>query len=89
MKKFLAMILALVMVLAMVSVASAEDAMRVAMITDYGDITDQSFNQTTYEACKEWCGRRTALISPTSSPPATPPPSVWPWSKRPLTKATT
>ena len=22
------------------------------MITDYGDITDQSFNQTTYEACK-------------------------------------
>ena len=25
---------------------------RVAMITDYGDITDQSFNQTTYEACK-------------------------------------
>ena len=28
--------------------------MRVAMITDYGDITDQSFNQTTYEACKAW-----------------------------------
>ena len=23
---------------------------KVAMITDYGDITDQSFNQTTYEA---------------------------------------
>ncbi len=29
--------------------------MAVAMITDYGDITDQSFNQTTYEACKEYC----------------------------------
>ena len=29
--------------------------MKVAMITDYGDITDQSFNQTTYEACKEYC----------------------------------
>lgn len=28
---------------------------RVAMITDYGDITDQSFNQTTYEASKSWC----------------------------------
>ena len=28
---------------------------RVAMITDYGDITAQSFNQTTYEACKEYC----------------------------------
>ena len=29
-----------------------EGAYKVAMITDYGDITDQSFNQTTYEACK-------------------------------------
>lgn len=28
---------------------------RVAMITDSGDITDQSFNQTTYEACLEYC----------------------------------
>ena len=27
----------------------------VAMITDYGDITDQSFNQTPDEACKEYC----------------------------------
>lgn len=27
----------------------------VAMITDYGDITDQSFNQTTYEACQAFC----------------------------------
>ena len=34
--------------------AEAAD-IRVAMITDYGDITDQSFNQTTYEACKEYC----------------------------------
>ena len=30
----------------------AEGAYKIAMITDYGDITDQSFNQTTYEACK-------------------------------------
>ena len=30
-------------------------AYKVAMITDYGDITDQSFNQTTYEGCKEFC----------------------------------
>ena len=28
---------------------------KVAMITDYGDITDQSFNQTTYEACQAFC----------------------------------
>ena len=27
---------------------------KIAMITDYGDITDQSFNQTTYEACKKF-----------------------------------
>ena len=31
--------------------AEATD-MKVAMVTDYGDITDQSFNQSTYEACK-------------------------------------
>ena len=35
--------------------APAESDYAVAMITDYGDITDQSFNQTTYEACKEFC----------------------------------
>lgn len=28
---------------------------KVAMITDYGDITDESFNQATYEGCKEFC----------------------------------
>lgn len=28
---------------------------KVAMITDYGDITDKSFNQTTYEACLAFC----------------------------------
>ena len=32
-----------------------ESEYAVAMITDYGDITDQSFNQTTYEACKAFC----------------------------------
>ena len=35
--------------------AENEGAYKVAMITDYGDITDQSFNQTTYEACKAFC----------------------------------
>ncbi len=28
---------------------------RVAMITDYGDITDQSFNQATYEGAQAYC----------------------------------
>ena len=54
MKKLFALLLAAVMMLGMVSFATAED-MQVAMITDYGDITDQSFNQTTYEACKAFC----------------------------------
>ena len=51
MKKFLAIVLALCMVAAL-SVTAFADGAAVAMITDYGDITDQSFNQTTYEACK-------------------------------------
>ena len=55
MKKFLTLILAVAMLLTMMPAAFAEGEYRVAMITDYGDITDQSFNQTTYEACKAFC----------------------------------
>ena len=56
--------------------AENEGAYKVAMITDYGDITDQSFNQTTYEACKAFA-RTTTSSSTTSSPSATTPPTVW------------
>ena len=35
--------------------AEAAGNYSVAMITDSGDITDQSFNQTTYESCKAFC----------------------------------
>ncbi len=65
MKKFLALTLALVMSLSLVACGgqktddtnqaeepAADSEYKIAMITDYGDITDQSFNQTTYEACK-------------------------------------
>lgn len=58
MKKFLALMLALVMLFALASCGGdgKKDAnAKVAMITDSGDITDQSFNQTTYEACKQYC----------------------------------
>lgn len=36
------------------STETGDVAMKVAMITDSGDITDQSFNQTTYTTCKAW-----------------------------------
>ena len=52
MKKIVSIVLAVMMLLSLV--AFAEDY-RVAMITDVGTITDQSFNQTTYEAAKAWC----------------------------------
>ena len=55
MKKILSIALVLCMVLALGCTAFADDAPAVAMITDYGDITDQSFNQTTYEAAKAYC----------------------------------
>ena len=59
MRKFISVLLAGAMIastmLGTTVVAHADDDMRVAMITDYGDITDQSFNQTTYEACQAWC----------------------------------
>ena len=35
--------------------AGTDSGMKVAMVTDYGDITDQSFNHTTYEASKAYC----------------------------------
>lgn len=36
------------------SETSPTTTMKVAMVTDYGDITDQSFNQITYETAKSW-----------------------------------
>ena len=59
MKKLLAIILAALMLVPMLAACDRSGTQKgdykVAMITDYGDITDQSFNQTTYEACKEYC----------------------------------
>ena len=76
MKKLLALVLAVLLVVALAACGGGDTKettapadttptegetpavvsdISVAMITDYGDITDQSFNQTTYEACKESC----------------------------------
>ncbi|MGN0354114.1 MAG: BMP family protein [Muricoprocola sp.] len=54
-KKLLAAAVLGMATFAMAATASAEGDYKVAMITDSGDITDQSFNQTTYEACKAFC----------------------------------
>ncbi len=60
MKKFLALLLALVMVMGLAACGSSNETAqggseyKVAMVTDYGDITDQSFNQTTWEAVEKF-----------------------------------
>lgn len=61
MKKILALLLVLALSLTLVACGSGKKdaasagSYKVAMVTDYGDITDQSFNQTTYEASKAFC----------------------------------
>ena len=55
MKKILALLLACLMVASLFAGCQPaeqgnEGANKIAMVTDYGDITDQSFNQTTWEA---------------------------------------
>lgn len=111
MKKFLAMLLALVLCLSLTACGGKDDGgadttggddtqqttdgetsggddssaapsdMMVAMVTDYGDITDESFNQTTYEACKSWCDGKGVKFT-YYKPRATPQRSVWRWWKR-------
>mgnify|MGYP002519563329 FL=1 len=60
-KKLMSLLLVAAMAVSMLTgcgssdAGSADEGYSVAMITDYGDITDQSFNQTTYEACKAFC----------------------------------
>ncbi|MCQ2489152.1 MAG: BMP family ABC transporter substrate-binding protein [Clostridia bacterium] len=60
MKRIISLLLVFVIVFALTGcngkiVADEPLDMSVAMVTDSGDITDQSFNQTTYEAAKAWC----------------------------------
>ncbi len=64
-KRLVALLLVVSMVFSMVgcgsnaeiSESTSDSEYRVAMITDAGDITDQSFNQTTYEACSAYCSK--------------------------------
>lgn len=64
-KRIVAAILAGVLALSLVACggskkddsSSSSANMKIAMVTDSGDITDQSFNQTTYETCKAWSSK--------------------------------
>ncbi len=87
MKKILALLLALVMVLSLAACGGNEKpaanneqpansaetpaaTSKIAMVTDYGDITDQSFNQTTWEAVQQFGkdnGVETKYYKPTSN----------------------
>ena len=75
MKKILALLLVLVMALSLVACGTEKPAennaqYKVAMVTDYGDITDQSFNQTTWEAVVKFGednGIETKYYKPTSN----------------------
>ena len=79
MKKILAMLLVLAMALSLVACGASEapaaeapaaSEYKIAMVTDYGDITDQSFNQTTWEACLafgESTGTEVKYYKPTSN----------------------
>ena len=64
MKRYLSLLIAVVMVLSLAACGgnggettpnAGATEYKVAMITDYSDITDQSFNQTSYEGCKAYC----------------------------------
>ena len=65
MKRFLSLLLVCLMAVSMLAACggSGDEGgantpatdYKVAMITDYSDITDQSFNQTSYEGCKSYC----------------------------------
>ena len=61
MKKLIAIAMVLVLVCTSTFAAGKKDSkkagkssIKIAMVTDSGDITDQSFNQTTYQACKDY-----------------------------------
>ena len=67
MKKVLSLVLVLCLAMSLCACGSSDGGSgnggsknseyKVALVTDYGDITDQSFNQTTYEACKAFCDK--------------------------------
>ena len=80
MKKILSLLLVLAMVLSLAACGgsdkpaaeapAAASEYKVAMVTDYGDITDQSFNQTTWEAVVKFGqdnGVETKYYKPTSN----------------------
>ena len=76
MKRFLSLLLITVMLLTLVACGGSgnsvgnSDQYRVAMLSDFSGINDQSFNQTTWEACQQFAantGMEVRYYQPTSS----------------------
>ena len=59
MKKILAILLAVAMVMSLAAMAGAEEAVitKVALVTDVGTIDDESFNQACWQGVEAWCKR--------------------------------
>ena len=57
MKKILAILLAVAMVMSLAAMAGAEEAVitKVALVTDVGTIDDESFNQACWQGVESWC----------------------------------
>lgn len=54
MKKILALVLSMTLVVGLAACSQEEETYRVAMVTDIGDIDDRSFNQGTWEGVVAW-----------------------------------
>lgn len=59
-KVFLSLIATTIVFFSLVFIVSSQKRnedypLKVALITGYADVDDNSFNQSTYEGCKEWC----------------------------------
>lgn len=65
MKKFLAILLTLAMVLSFAACAAKTDSskLNIAMVTDVGNIDDKSFNEFTWMGCKNWAEANGAVAN--------------------------
>ncbi len=66
MKRFISLLMIISILFCFTSCGQEEVAandLSVALITDFGNVDDHSFNQTTYEACVEWCNENNSKFT--------------------------